>query len=151
MPGLADECRLLMKCEFPSVARVYHVFAPTKPKECAAIVLENMASSLAQSIEARSLDETAMNMVIISMVKGLRFMLSNGILHRSISPSTVMLSSEGIAKLTLVPRARSGQAVEPQDVFDLATTIFAMLASGPRTGRLAPVTMRAAASRPASG
>ena len=77
-----------MKCAFPSVARVYHVFAPTKPKECAAIVLENMASSLAQSIEAKSLDETTMNMAIISMVKGLRFMLSNGILHRSISPST---------------------------------------------------------------
>jgi serine/threonine protein kinase len=79
-----------------------------KPKEDAAIVMENMVGgSLSSVIEGKKLDATKMNEVIISMVKCLFYLHSNRILPRDIKPSNVLFAciSQGFAKI--------GSSVQP--------------------------------------
>jgi serine/threonine-protein kinase len=82
-----------------------------RPGDSLAILMENMeGGSLATAIAKKSLDRTAMNITIISMVRGLFKLHSMGIIHRDLKPSNILFTGEGIAKIGDFGSARGAEA-----------------------------------------
>jgi serine/threonine protein kinase len=92
---VASDAMMSMKLQHPALARGYDILMPEEGDQSPAVLLENlMGGALPAAIKQDQLSPTLMNTTIISLVKGLAFLHSQGVLHRKFGPAKVLLTSQ---------------------------------------------------------
>lgn len=94
------EIRSLYKCK--KCPNIIHCFNASLHDNVISIVLEYMnGNSLEKLLKDKSLiPENVLGYIVVSVLKGLRFLHDRHIVHRDIKPANILLSESGIVKIS---------------------------------------------------
>ncbi len=149
---LKREAQLLASLEHPNIVRFY---TAELIEGKLAIVMEFVDGySLRKLIEEEApLDETRAISIITDVLEALSYAHSRGVLHRDIKPENIMLTRDGVVKLTdfglavmlssslsfsmagtpiyMAPEAWSGKMRKESDIWSVGTVLYELLAGYP--------------------